>query len=87
MSEPERRSTLAAILDSTSWDYAPGKDGRLLLAPLERLFASVSWEFKPQHLAIAPKGSRRVVIRDRNEAGVAGAAPPQVTNGQGRESD
>jgi hypothetical protein len=65
MTQRKRRPTLASILDSTPWDYAPGKDGRLLLAPLERLFASVSWEFKPQHLGIAPERPRPVIRRDR----------------------
>lgn len=63
MKRRRQPSTIAAILDATSWDYTPARDGRLLLAPLGRLFASVSWEYDPQHLGIAPRPARIPVRR------------------------
>ena len=63
MSDERRTSTLAAELDGTSWDYSPSKDGRFLLAPVGRIFANVSWEFRPQHLGLPVAPKFRVVSR------------------------
>ena len=63
MSDERRPSTHAAELDGTSWDYSPANDGRFLLAPAGRIFASVSWEFRPQHLGMPVAPRFRVVER------------------------
>ncbi len=86
MSEPKRSSTLAAILDSTPWDYTPGRDGRLLLAPLERLFASVSWEFKPQHIGITP-GRRRPKADRSDDRGFDPRIEAAITERRGDRSE
>jgi hypothetical protein len=63
MSDKRPSSTLAAELDRTTWDYSPGRDGNFLLAPVARMFASVSWEFRPQHLGLRPVRKVQVISR------------------------
>lgn len=61
MSDDRRSGSLASELDRTTWDYSPGKDGSFLLAPVARMFASISWEFRPQHIGM-PRVQRVPVI-------------------------
>ena len=63
MSDDRRSLTLAAELDRTTWDYSPDKDGRFLLAPVARMFASVSWEFRPQHIGMPRVQQLHVIER------------------------
>lgn len=50
----KRRSTLADALDATEWDYKPGKDPKLLLRPIGKVFGDLPWEVQPQYLGPAP---------------------------------
>jgi hypothetical protein len=81
MSDRPGPSTIASILDTTSWDYSPGADGRVLLATVGRLFATVSWEFKPQHLGISPKRRQAAVRRHRAVNPHETRPNPVVTDG------
>lgn len=53
MTVPRRRSTLAAELDRTQWDYEPGQDRTFLLAPVGRIFDNLPWEIKARYLGPA----------------------------------
>lgn len=53
MTAPRRRSTLAAELDRTQWDYEPGQDRTFLLAPVGRIFDNLPWEIKARYLGPA----------------------------------
>jgi len=48
------KKSLAAELDRTRWDYAPGSDRSFLLAPVGRIFGGLPWEVRAQHLAPVP---------------------------------
>ena len=48
------KRSLAAELDRTKWDYAPGSDRSFLLAPVGRIFGGLPWEVRAQHLAPVP---------------------------------
>jgi hypothetical protein len=55
-----RRTTLAAELDRTRWDYAPEKDRRFLLDPIGEIFAKLPWEARAFHLGPMPVAARLV---------------------------
>lgn len=65
MSDKRRSSTLAAELDRTTWDYSAARDGKFLLAPVARMFASVSWEFRPQHIGLPAAQKLHVIERPK----------------------
>ena len=48
------KTSLAAELDRTSWDYAPGSYRSFLLSPVGRIFGNLPWEVRAQHLSPVP---------------------------------
>ena len=50
MKHDRHSSSIAAVLERTHWDFAPGQDRSFLLDPVGQFFGELPWEARPQYL-------------------------------------